>query len=79
MARIDFATFKTVDRCSIRRHILEHHTKFRVIEHIEDLAETLVDSYIKKTLVRKNILNLESHVADDHRKGESLHRTGTRI
>ena len=79
MAGIDLTAFKTVDRGSVRRDILQHHAEFRMIEHIQDLAEALVDGLVEKGLVREDVLHLKSHVADDHRKSEALHRTGSRI
>ena len=79
MAWVDLTALEAVNRCSIWRHILKHYSKLRIIEHIQDFTETLVDSNIKKALVRKNVLNLKGHVTDDHRKGESLHWTSSRI
>ena len=38
-----------------------------------------VDGLVDKSRIINDILYFESHITDNHRKGEILHRTGSRI
>ena len=41
--------------------------------------EASVNGLFEDVLILKNVLNLKSHIADNHRKSKILHRTGPRI
>ena len=65
VTRVDLATFKAVYRGSVRRYVLKHHSILRMIEHIENLAETFVDSLVEHALILKDVLHFKSHDTED--------------
>ena len=79
MSGINLAALETVHKASVRGKILQNHTEVRLIEHIHYLVDALVNGLLDEGRVIDDVLDLESHVADNHRESEILHRTGSRI
>ena len=80
MPRVYFTSLKTIERLAVkRRNVLEHTAEFRLVENIQNLMEASVNGLFEDVLILKNVLNLKSHIADNHRESKILHRTGPRI
>ena len=76
---VHLTAFETVHQFSFRRKVLHNHSQIRLIEHIHYLVHAFVYGLVDKGRIVNDILNFESHIADNHRQGEILHRASPRI